>query len=254
MDDIAGVEGTVLYKDRRHWASALIQTRLDDRTSRGTIGIRLELFHVGNQQNHLKQVVDAHTGLRGYGYAGRIAAPLFGDQLILGELLLDLLGVRAGLIHFIDRDDDGNARRLRVVDRLYRLRHDTVVSRDNEDRDIRDLSTAGTHGGERLMAWGVEEGDISVVDVDTVRTDMLGDAARLGRGNVRVADIVEQRGLTVVDVTHNNNDRSAVDEVVIGVEPKSVITQSPMITAASVIVIALSIPTSNNRIVSSGER
>ena len=42
-----------------------------------------------------------------------------------------------------------------------------------------------------------------------VRTDVLRDAARLARDDVRVADAVEQRGLAVVDVAHHRDDRRA---------------------------------------------
>ena len=42
---------------------------------------------------------------------------------------------------------------------------------------------------------------------------MLGDAAGLARGDVRLADIVEQAGLAVVNVAHDDHDRRAGDEV-----------------------------------------
>ena len=38
---------------------------------------------------------------------------------------------------------------------------------------------------------------------------MLGDAAGLAGDDVGVADLVEQRGLAVVDVTHDGDDRGA---------------------------------------------
>ena len=45
--------------------------------------------------------------------------------------------------------------------------------------------------------------------LDLVRTDVLRDAAGLAGDDVRVADRVEQRGLAVVDVTHDGDDRRA---------------------------------------------
>ena len=47
---------------------------------------------------------------------------------------------------------------------------------------------------------------------DLVGTDVLGDAAGLARDDVRLADRVEQSGLTVVDVTHDGHDRRTRDE------------------------------------------
>jgi len=46
-----------------------------------------------------------------------------------------------------------------VVDRLDRLRLDAVVGRDHQDDDVGDLGAARAHGGERLVAGRVEEGD-----------------------------------------------------------------------------------------------
>ena len=42
---------------------------------------------------------------------------------------------------------------------------------------------------------------------------MLGDAAGLACDDVGVAYVVEQRGLAVVDVTHDGHDRRTCDEV-----------------------------------------
>ena len=47
----------------------------------------------------------------------------------------------------------------------------------------------------------------AVLEFHTVCTDVLGDTAGLSCNNIRFAYIVEQRGLTVVNVTHYGNYR-----------------------------------------------
>ena len=53
-----------------------------------------------------------------------------------------------------------------------------------------------------------------VVDLDSVSADVLGDAAGLAGGDVGLPDCVQQRGLAVVDVTHDDNDRGTADQLV----------------------------------------
>ncbi len=102
-----------------------------------------------------------------------------------------------------------------MVERLDRLRHDTVIGSDHEDRDVGGLRTTSTHGGERLVARGVDEGDPALLAAHLgrhlVRTDVLRDAAGLAGDDVRAAERVEQLGLTVVDVTHDGHDRRTDD-------------------------------------------
>ena len=98
-------------------------------------------------------------------------------------------------------------------DRLLRLRHDAVVGGDDQHRDVGDLRTAGAHGRERLVAGGVEEGDASAAHRRLIGPDVLRDAARLGLHDGGLADRIEERRLTVVDVTHDRHDRWSRDEV-----------------------------------------
>ncbi len=79
----------------------------------------------------------------------------------------------------------------------------------------------GTHLGERLVAGRVEERDPAfravlrsglsglVTLCVTDQRDDLRDAADFALGDVRPADLVEQRRLAVVDVAHDRNDRRA---------------------------------------------
>ena len=73
------------------------------------------------------------------------------------------LRVGVALVDLGDRDDDRHLGRLGVADRLDGLRHDAVVGGDDEHRDVGGLRAAGAHGGERLVAGGVDERDLPVV-------------------------------------------------------------------------------------------
>ena len=146
-----------------------------------------------------------------------VAAPLGRLQAALGHLGAHAGRVRALLVDLVDRDDDRHLGRLGVVDRLVGLRLHAVVGGDDDHRDVGDLRAAGAHGGERLVARGVEEGDRLAVVVDLVGADVLGDAAGLARDDLGLADRVEQRRLAVVDVAHDRDDRRALDEVLVGV-------------------------------------
>ena len=59
------------------------------------------------------------------------------------------------------------------------------------------------------MARGVQEGDHAVVGFYVVSTDVLGNTTRFAGGNLGRTNVVQQRGFTVVNVTHNGHDRCA---------------------------------------------
>ena len=123
----------------------------------------------------------------------------------------DLGRVGALLVDLVDRHHNRHVGRLRVVDGLHRLRHHAVVGGHHQDRDVGGLGTAGTHGGERLVTRGVDEGDRPLVAVEVdghlVGADVLGDAAGLGLADAGIPDGVQQSGLAVVDVTHHGHHR-----------------------------------------------
>ena len=180
-------------------------------------GLALSSSTSDEQDDRLEQVVEVLLRLGRDVDEHRLAAPLLGLQAEVGHLGAHAVGLRALLVDLVDRDEDRDAGRLRVVDRLARLRHHAVVGRDHDDRDVGDLGAAGAHGGERLVARRVEEGDRLVAVVDLVGADVLGDAAGLARDDLGLADGVEQRRLAVVDVAHDRDDRRALDEVLGGV-------------------------------------
>jgi len=79
-----------------------------------------------------------------------------------------------------------------VVDRFDGLRHDAIVCRHDQDRDVGDLRASGTHRGEGGVAGSVEERDLPFRKFHLVRTDVLGNASMLLRGDVGLSDVVEQ--------------------------------------------------------------
>ena len=214
-DHVTLVQGAVLDQQGGHGAAALVQAGLDDSAVGGAVGVGLQLTHLGGQDDHFQQVVYAHAGLGGDGAADGVAAPLFADETVLGQLLLDALRVGFGLIHLVDGHDDGDLRGLGVVDGLHGLGHDAVVGSHHQDGDVRDHGAAGTHGGKGLVAGGVQEGDGGAVHIDLVSADVLGDAAGLALGHLGVPDIVQQGGLAVVHVAHDDHDGGAGNQVLL---------------------------------------
>ena len=211
--DIALMQGAVLNQQGGHRAAALLQPGLDDRALGGAVGVGLQLAHLGGQHHHLQQVVDAVAGLGGDLADNGVAAPLLGHQTVLGQLLHDAVGVGTGLIHLVDGDNDRNFGGLGVVDGLNGLGHDAVIGGHDQNGQIGDHRAAGAHGGEGLMAGGVQEGDDLLAHSDLIGADGLGNTAGLAGGHIGVADIVQQAGLAVVDVAHDHNDGGALHQI-----------------------------------------
>ncbi len=137
----------------------------------------------------------------------RIAAPFLRNQFVFGELLLHAVGIGIRFVHFVDGYDDRHARSLGMVDRLDGLRHNAVVRRDDQNDNIRNLCAARTHGRKRFMARRVDKRDLPARARNGIGADMLRDAAGLALGHAAVANRVEQRGFSVVDMTHDRDHR-----------------------------------------------
>ena len=212
---IAYMERSALYHDRSHVAAALVECRLDDGTLRLLVGVGLQVEHLGLQKHLLQQLVQIYALLGRYVLTLVFSAPLLDQIVHLGQLLLDVVGVCARLVDLVYGEDHGHTCGLRVVDGLDRLRHDVVVGRNDDDGHVGDLGTARTHRREGLVTRRVEEGDLLTVEVYRVGTDVLRDAAGLTLDDVRLADVVQKRGLTVVDVSHDRHDRRTRHEILL---------------------------------------
>ena len=207
------MQGTILHQHGGDGAAALVQTGFHHGALGSAVGVSLQFLHIGNQQDHFQQVINTLFVSCGNGNTGSIAAPLFGNQFIFGELLLHQIRVCSGLIHFVDGHDNGNACGLGVVDCLYGLGHDAVIGSHHQHGDIGYLCTAGTHGGKSGVAGGVQEGDVTAVNLHAVCTDVLGNAAGLAGGDVCVTDGVQQAGFAVVNVAHDHHNGGTGNQI-----------------------------------------
>ena len=219
-DGIAHVERTLLNQHSGHGTTTLVESGFDGGTTGVHVGVGAEVqLSVSREQHGFEQLVDVQVLLGGDVDEHGVATILFRDQAELGELAADLLRVGTGHIDLVDGHDDRHLGGLSVVDGLNGLGHHTIVGGDHEDRDVSELGTTGTHGGERLVARGIKEGDLArfafKVHGDLVGTDALGNAAGLTCDDVGLADGIQQSCLTVVDVAHDGNDRRARLEILV---------------------------------------
>ena len=97
------------------------------------------------------------------GTISMVAAPIDGLQPLFDELLLDAVGLCVGFVHLVDRNDDRNAGSFGVRDRFLRLRHDAVVGRNHENRDVGNPGAARAHRGERFVTGRIDERHLAIV-------------------------------------------------------------------------------------------
>ena len=94
-----------------------------------------------------------------------------------------------------------------MVDGLLGLRHHAVVGRNHQNDHVGGSGATGTHRRESGVPRRVDEGDVAVLRVHVIGTDVLGDAPGLAGHHAGVADMIEKRGLAVVDVSHDRDHR-----------------------------------------------
>ena len=190
--NIAGAQGAVLDQQGRHRALRLIEVSLDHGAAGHAVWVGLQVFHFGDQQDHLQQLVDvlaldgAHRNHHG------VAAPVLSDEFVGGELLFDAIRGGAFLVDFVDCHHDRHLGGPGVADGFQGLGADAVIGSHHQHGHVGDLGAAGTHGGERLVARGVEEGELplfpAVGHFDLVGTDVLCDATGFAGGDTGFAD------------------------------------------------------------------
>ena len=138
------------------------------------------------------------------------AAHGFNLHLVLKQCLLNQQRVGVGAVTLVDGNDQRHVGRLGVGDGFLGLGHDAVVGSDHQNHHVGDVGATGTHLGKGGVARGVEEGDqLATRRLHLVGADVLGDAPGLPGDHVGLAVEIEDRGLAVIDVTHDRHHRRA---------------------------------------------
>ena len=143
----------------------------------------------------------------GYRNKDRTSAPVFRNQFILRQLLFYTLNICAGFIYFINSYNNLNTCSLCVIDSLYGLRHYAVIGCNYEDCDIGRIGAAHTHCRERLMSRSIQKRNFLSVHFNHISADMLRNSAGFPVNHICVADSIQQRSFSVIDVAHNTDDR-----------------------------------------------
>ena len=125
--------------------------------------------------------------------------------MLFGELSKDALDISVFFVNLVDRNDHRYASSACVTDCFNGLRHHTVIGSNHQHNNVGDLSTTSTHLRERGVTRCVNEGDFLAILHHLVCTDVLGDSTSFTRNNIGVTNLVEQRRLTVVNVTHHGD-------------------------------------------------
>src|SRR5690606_33738333 len=178
---------------------------LDHHTAGTLVRIGLQFLHLSHQQDHLQKIVDSFALQGRHRDEDRIAPPFLGNEAVLGQLLLHPIRVSFRLVDFVHRHNNGNIRRFRMVDRLNGLGHHSVIGGHHQYGDVRHLGAAGAHGGKGGVSGSIQKGDLLPAGLHLVCTDMLSNPSRLRGGNFGLANRIQQRGFSVVHVTHDRH-------------------------------------------------
>ena len=213
-DDIVSLlDSSRIDEDRGDRAKLLIEMRLDDRGNCPTIWIGLEFEHLCLEQYHIEEVLDTETGMSGYRDDSDCPSPLFRLETLFCELPTDKVEIGTRLIHLVHRNDHGNFSSFRVIDRLDRLWLHPFIGGDDDDRNIRELGSTGSHDREGFMTRSVEKCDTLVSSLDLIGTDLLCYTSSFTRCYGCLADRIEDRCFSMVDMSHHGDDGTSLNEM-----------------------------------------
>ena len=143
-----------------------------------------------------------------------IAAPVFGLQSVIGKFTFHAFGIDAGFIDLVDGDDHRNFRRLWCAKWIRSVCGITPSSAATTRTTI-SVTFAPRARISVNASWpGVSRNVIlRSLRVHLICADVLRDSAGFLFGDSRFADRIQQRRFSVIDVTHDGDDRSARDRI-----------------------------------------
>ena len=196
-----------MYQEGGNRTAAFVQTCLNDDTFGWCIDGGGQFQYLGFEQDGFEQCVDIDAFFGGNVDKLYIAAPFVRHDFMCGQLLADALWIGGFFIDFVDGNHHRYTCGFSMGNRLDGLRHHAVIGGNHKNHDVGCFRTARTHGGKRFMTRSIQEGNHAARGFNMVCADVLGNAARFALYHFGAADVVQQGGFTMVDVTHDGNDR-----------------------------------------------
>ena len=141
-DHVAQPQRAGSHQQLRHDAALFVHFGFEAGAAGGAIGVGLVFAQLGHRQQRFQQRVDAFArrgaGLDHFG----IAAPLARQQAGGPQLLIGPFNVGPGQVDLVQRHHDRHVGRPGVADRLFGLRHHSVLGRDDQNGDVGDVGAA----------------------------------------------------------------------------------------------------------------
>ena len=213
---ITNLQSTIRYKNRTYITTTLIKWRLNDSTCSLTVRVSFEIHHISLKKNFIKKFVHSDTLLSTDFLTLILTTPLFHEQIHLWQVLTNLIRVSSWLINLIDCKYHRNTCCLCMSNSLLGSRHHRVVCSNDDNHNISNLCTTSTHSSKCFVTRSIKEGNLaSVLKCHTIGTDVLGNTTCLTSNYIRITDMVEQRSLTMVNMTHDSHDWSTWHEIVL---------------------------------------
>ena len=144
-----------------------------------------------------------------------LPAPVCRHDIDLGQLGFDIVRIGTLFVHLVDCNDHRDTCCFGMRNRFLGLRHDTVICCNDDNNDIGRLCSTCTHLSKGFVARSINERDLLAVLLYLVGTHMLCNTARFSVRYFGRTDLVKKRCLTMVDVTHDRNDRRSLFKVCI---------------------------------------
>ena len=203
---IAFFQRAALHQQGGHRAASFVQTGFHDNAFGRRVYRGFQFQHFGFQQHGFQKFVDIQTLFGGYIDELHVAAPFVGNDFVLRQLLADAVGVGGIFINFVHSHHHRHTGGFGVGNRFHGLRHHAVVGGHHQNHDVGGLRAACTHGGKRFVARRVQERYHAFGRFHMVCANVLRDTACFTRHHFTAADVVQQRGFTVVHVAHHSYD------------------------------------------------
>ena len=203
------MKSTLLNKNGGNRSFTFIKLCFYYKTSCRTLRICFQFTYLCCKKDHFQKIIDTFSCLGRYGNKYCAAAPVFRNQFIFRKLLLYTLNICTWFINFVNSYNDLHTCCLCMTDCLHCLRHNTIIRRNHKYSNICGICASHTHGGKCFMTGSIKECDFLIIDLYNICTNMLSNTTCFSSCYIRVSDCIQQRSLTMVNMTHDTYYRGS---------------------------------------------